>query len=395
MKQPVTHIVFLHKVFPLGGAEQVTLAIANYLCQHGYKVTILAINHEKEAYHAGERNLSQVYTLPQGNIKCSKEVACAIRDFIRRQQVDVLVTYREILYARWLRRQTGVKLVYELHSTPYYECIDIGEKRRESRWKNAYYGCGIEWATRFFYRLKYRRIYRWCDAYGLLCEAYRQQMVSILSLGVKNKTWVLPNPIPLPTHVEYEKEKVMLFVGRLSHRDKRVDRLLRIWEIVESQLNDWQLKIVGDGKEAYNLKQLAATMGLERISFEGYSSQVADYYQSAAILCLTSSFEGWPMSVAEAQAYGVIPVVFDSFAGAADMISNEKEGIRVPPFDERLFARQLVSLATDEERQQAMRKAVIEKSHSYTVEKSGKVWEKMLGNLIHNHQSANTPKVKK
>ncbi len=382
MNQRSFHIVFLHKVFPLGGAEQVTIAIANYLCKQGYKVTILTNEYQEIAYHAGTKRFFQVYALPKGNIKCSKRVAYAIRDFIHNQQVDVLVTYREILYARWLKRQTGVKIVYELHSTPFYECIDITDKRHESWWKNIFYGSGFEWMTKMFYRQKYRRIYKWCDAYGLLCEAYRRQMVSMLSLGEKNKTWVLPNPVTLPTHIVDERENTVLYVGRLSHRDKRVDRLLRVWKMVEPQLNDWQLKIVGDGKDADNLKQLAATLGLERVSFEGHSSQVANYYQSAAILCLTSSFEGWPMSVAEAQAYGVIPVVFDSFAGAADLISNENEGIRVSPFDEKLFVQQLVSLATDERRQQTMQRAIISKSHSYTVERSGKVWECMLRNII-------------
>lgn len=382
MKGDTPHIVFLHKDFPYSGAEQVTMDIANHLCQHGWQVTILAIHHREKSYPAGAERLFRVESLPQGNIKYSRRVAKAVRDFVETEGVDVLVTYREVFYAQWLKRHTGVRIVYELHNMPYYECQDIEDKRRESRWKNIIYGMGLEWLTRAFYRAKYRRIYGWCDGFGLLCEAYRRQLTEILHLKADNKTWVLPNPIERPRQVTMEKENWVVYVGRLTHRDKRVDRLLRIWQRAMGQMPHWHLKIVGDGKCSSQLKELSASLHLERASFEGYSTKVHEYYDQAAILCLTSSFEGWPMSMAEAQANGVVPIVFNSFAGAEDLISSSDEGILVPPYDEPLFAQELAALANDGTRLRRMSQACVDKSLHYNIERSGQAWIAMLHHIM-------------
>ena len=376
-------IAFIHKNFPYGGAEQVTIDVANYLCRQGYRVIILAMNHRETSYPAGTERLFNVRLLPHGQIKQSLKVAHAVRDYILKEQIDVLITYRELLYAKWLKKQTGVKMVFELHSTPYYEFVDIAEKRSESMWKNLFYGCGVEWLLRQFYKSKYRRIYNWCNAYGVLCDSYRQELVRHLHVFVDNqKVWVLPNSIKPSNRVTLKKEKMMLFVGRLTHRDKRVDRLLRIWQQVQNELPDWNLEIVGDGKAASQLKALAKELALQRYTFVGYSTHVKDYYDKASILCLTSSFEGWPICVAEAQANGVVPVVFNSFLGAPDLIAKPNEGILVAPYDEVDFARQLVALAKNEARLTDMQQAVIQKAKTYTIERSGKAWEEMLQYII-------------
>ena len=150
----------------------------------------------------------------------------------------------------------------------------------------------------------------------------------------------------------------------------------------QAELPGWQLKIVGSGKAAPQLKALADTLCLKRCSFEGYSTRVGDYYGEASILCLTSSFEGWPMCIAEAQAHGVVPIVFNSFAGAADQIAGPDEGILVEPYDEAAFARELTALATDGTRLADMRQAVVKKAATYTMEHSGRAWERMFHHLI-------------
>ena len=377
------HIAFLHQDFPFSGAEQVTLSVANYLCTHGHKVTILTVSHHQHLYAEGTEQLFDVHLLPQGHVKRSRHIEGAVRNFILCQKVGVLVTYRQLLYAKRLKRQTGVKMVFELHNTPYYEFLDIADKRRESKLKNLFYGCGVERLLRFFYLQKYRRVYGWCDAYGLLCKGYRQQLVNDLALNpLDNKTWVLPNPVRQEEHIVMEKEKVVVYIGRLTHRDKRVDRLLRIWQTARPGMPGWQLKIVGRGKAAGRLKQLSEDLHLQDVSFEGHTSCVKDYYDKAAILCMTSTFEGWPMCIAEGQANGVVPVLFNSYAGAADLVSDSQEGILVQPYDEAAFARQLAALAADEARLAAMRRSVIVKAGSYSLERTGKAWEEMLRHII-------------
>lgn len=377
-----THIAFVHKEFPYGGAEKVTLDIANYLCSHGYMVTILTIKHNEHLYSQGCKRLFKVELLPPCNIKYSKSVAHFIRDFINKYKVSVLVTSRELLYAKWLKSQTKVKLVFELHSSPYYEILDIEEKKADNLLTKLMYNCGIQWIVMLFYRNKYKRIYGWADAYGVLCEVYKEMVADELKLNSDNKLWVLPNAVEVTIPIVWDKQKVVVYIGRLSYRDKRVDRLLRIWQGAQPRMEGWQLKIIGGGHEKKYLQQQASLLGLKNVSFEGQTNDVKQYYDEAAILCLTSSFEGWPMSVAEAQANGVVPLIFDSFQGAKEMITTIDEGIRITPFDETAFAEALVQLGNDSERLCKMRKCVVEKAKMYNIEKMGETWMKMLTYLL-------------
>lgn len=377
-----THIAFIHKEFPYGGAEKVTLDIANYLCLHGYIVTVLTIKHNEYLYPKGYKKRFKVELLPFHNIKYSKSVAHCIRDFINKYKVSVLITSRELLYAKWLKAQTKVKLVFELHSSPYYEFLDIEEKKANSLLTKLIYNSGVQWIVTQFYRNKYKRVYNWADAYGVLCEAYKKTVTSELKLNSNNKLWVLPNAVETPISIAWNKQKVIVYVGRLSYRDKRVDRLLRIWQKAQSRMEGWQLKIIGDGCERKNLQQQASLLGLKKLSFEGRTNNVKQYYDEASILCLTSSFEGWPMSVAEAQANGVVPLIFDSFLGAKEMITTTDEGIRITPFDETAFAEALVQLGNNPERLRRIQKCVVEKANMYNFERTGEAWIKMLNHLL-------------
>lgn len=375
------HIAFIHKDFPFGGAEKVTWDIANWLCAKGVKVTVLAMYIHQEYYPLERIQRFSIHKLPVGRIKYSTKVANSIKDYIVERKVDVLITCRELLYMPWLKKRTGVRVVYELHSSPFYEFIDIREKKGTRLTLRQIYSCGIERILTLFYKSKYKRVYHWADVYGVLCDCYKHIIEEKLRLGRVNKVWVLPNSVRMPVCITGDKQHTIIFVGRLTHRDKRVDRLLRIWQMAQPRINGWKMKIVGSGPDERYLKQMAIRLLLKDVSFEGQSNDVQRYYDEASILCLTSSFEGWPMVVAEAQANGVIPIMFESFLGAKDMVSTGSEGILVEPFDEKKYADELVRLANDENRMRQMRRTTQEKARQYGIDRSGKAWIEMLDKL--------------
>ena len=358
-------ILFLHKVFPFGGAERVTLDVCNLLAERGYDVAVMTPDHRKDGYPRGAEVRFEVIEMPPCNLKCSHRAEAFVRDYIVEHRVTTLVSYRELLYMPRLKRETGVRFVYVLHSMVGYEFV--GNR-------------GPQWLQRWFYRSKYRRVWKQCDIYGVLCPQYRDEVATMVGTTADDtKLHVLPNPVTRCEAPKMEKEKECLFVGRLTRRDKRVDRLVRIWASAERRLPSWHLTIVGDGPEQERLEQLAQRLGAERITFEGHQQDMQPYYDRAAMLCMTSSFEGWPMVVAEAQQNGVVPMVFDSFAGCHDMISTPYEGIVIPSFDEAAYAEALVSLAQDSVRRERMSLAVVAKSRTYTPGRVIQAWEAVIG----------------
>lgn len=361
-------IAFLHKDFPFGGAEKVTMDIANLLAAQGHEVVVLTQHHHEEKYPEGEARHFHVATMPEGRLKSSKVVEEWLAAYVGEHQVDWLVTCRGLLYAQRLRERTGVKILFLLQSTPRYEFADQqGLLRSLSNW---------------FYRFKYKQIYKSTDRFGVLCDAYREELRQYLHLPAsESKIFTLPNMVNqqrLPSDSALSKAKVVLFVGRLSYRDKRVDRLLRIWHKAQPSMPGWTLKIVGSGPEEAKLKALAARLQLHHVSFEGFHTDVEPYYREAAILCLTSSFEGWPLVVAEAQAEGVVPIVFDSFGGARDMIPDNHCGLRIAPFDEAAYAEALIALSHNPERLELMSRATRQQASTYSPERTLQAWLSIL-----------------
>ena len=158
------------------------------------------------------------------------------------------------------------------------------------------------------------------------------------------KVFFLPNPTTFPADASRvalsEKKPEILFVGRLSMTDKRPDYLLRIWKRIEKHFPEWTLRIVGSGGDEARLKSLAAELGLERVSFEGFRAP-APYYHDAAVFCLTSAFEGLPMAMLEAMQFGCVPVAFGSFNSVHDLVADGESGFIVPPFDCDAYAERL------------------------------------------------------
>lgn len=82
-----------------------------------------------------------------------------------------------------------------------------------------------------------------------------------------NKFHVIPNSERQILSVNHHKKKQILFVGRFTYVDKRVDRLIDVWKRIYKEVPDWELLLIGDGAERQNLQQKATACNLQRIRF--------------------------------------------------------------------------------------------------------------------------------
>lgn len=244
----------------------------------------------------------------------------------------------------------GAHIIFHFHGAPLWEVAErlesgraaakaTGSRTKYCKWYLLKYAKErlLHVYTRRFSR-RYRMIYREVDTFVTLCDGYRAKVRKI-SKAARNdtKVKVMYNPLDTETLAQAAatpKRQEVLFVGRLSQADKRVDRLLRIWSMVEPKHPDWTLKIVGDGPDRQNLEQQARELGLRNIVFAGYCPTPSQHYATASILCLTSSTEGWGLVLVEAQASGVVPMAFAVSDGVKEILGDSEFGIAVKPFDE-------------------------------------------------------------
>lgn len=382
-------VVFYHDVFPLGGAEKATIKIAEYVHDKGYDIYVITSQAKQQKF-----SFLKVIEIPENKSIHSiyeKEAITFIINFIQSNNIDIFFNIMlDISLSRKIKENTTCKVVWALHSIPLWEATDRFYRRKtescHSFWKS------VKWYTLTYinyhilkgynkkYIKRYKEMYHNADALVVLCEAYKNQLSKYFNDN--QHIYVIPNSEKLCIQPQLEKKKQIIYAGRLSYADKRVDRLLAIWKRIYKEIPEWKLIIVGDGPERHNLEALSAQWKLERIHFAGYSTNIENYYKDSTVLCLTSTFEGWPLCLTEAQANGVIPIAFNCSAGIETILSpNKKNGILIPKGDIDRFAKELISLINSPQLIKEIQSNILKKVNDYSIERIGRKWINLFDNL--------------
>lgn len=386
-------IAFIHEVFPCGGAERVTMDVSNFLAENGYRPFVFTASHDPEMLPADISHKYKVVVLPSRHVSRSKADADFMIDFIKKNNIRFLVSARILRVTGRIIRETGCKYIHTNHGTPLWEaktCEYSKQRNAITVWRrllwHAYYRPVLKelhfWELKF--KRRYRKVLGMCSAYTVLCPEYREillQKVGLEHSPLSAKVHTIPNAQITKGAAQLDKEKIFIYVGRLTYSDKRVDRLVEIWRIVSKQLPDWHLYIFGDGEERAQLEELSKD--LSSIHFMGATNDLQQYYDRASILCLVSEIESWGLCLTEAQANGVIPVAFDCSAGVRNILSPSGEnGFLIPNGDIQAFCEALVALARrSPEEIDRLRRNVIEKSKMYSIDNVGRLWLNLLENI--------------
>lgn len=86
------------------------------------------------------------------------------------------------------------------------------------------------------------------------------------------------------------------------------------------------LLIIGDGFDSNEGAQLRSKANKNHIHFLGTRKNISDYILNTDIFCLSSDYEGMPITLLEASLAGV-PAVCTPVCGAVDIIRNRENGI--------------------------------------------------------------------
>ncbi len=144
--------------------------------------------------------------------------------------------------------------------------------------------------------------------------------------------------------------------GRLE-KQKGVNYLIKAYRRVRQEVPDSRLIIVGPGtrlRGKYEKEVLRS--GLKDVIFVGGKpqSELPQYYKTADIFCAPATgLESFGIVLLEAMAMGK-PIVATNIEGYNSVLTHGVEGLLVPPRNEEMLARALVSLLTNESLRQEM-----------------------------------------
>lgn len=185
-----------------------------------------------------------------------------------------------------------------------------------------------------------KRIIGWCGQFAALkasdmwVATSKDEYDDIRRLGYGQPVAILPNGVDLPQVGFCEKavRRRMFFLSRI-HPKKNVEMLIRCWARLERRFLDWDLSIVGPDKDnnyADGMKELARTLGCQRVTFEGELKGDEKYKFMAESECeiLPTHSENFGMVVAEALACGT-PVIC-SHGAPWKGLADEKCGWWIP-----------------------------------------------------------------
>ncbi|BBS16438.1 glycosyltransferase family 4 protein [Aeromonas caviae] len=297
---------FVGNLNQAGGTERVSLVIASELQARGYQIHMLSLQCGDNPFFelADGIQVSQLFTTAgRGSLRLPLAIL-KLRRYLQQHQIDILIDVESML---------------ALYALPAVLGLNI----RHICWEHFNYSVDLGKASR---RLARKLAARFADDVVTLTERDKQLWVANTKCTANIVS--IPNPVTiiLPTEINLHKAKLFLAVGRLTYQ-KGFDLLLQAWAQVAPLHPDWRLRIVGDGEDKAMLEQLRRELNIEASTeLLPKTNNIAAHYQQAAFFVMSSRFEGLPLVLIEAQAYGLPIVSFNCDTGPAEIIKHGETG---------------------------------------------------------------------
>lgn len=341
-------IIFLHRVWPVyGGGETVTVRLANEMIKRGFTVHVAYFKDSPEGkpkpYIDSRLICHRIEYVRFDEFSSDFFVDKRVAAYVSSELVKIIGSESiDIVHNQWwpaeflkgVHEHTQAKVVKVLHMD-----VDIRRAFDFSGWKGRCF--------KLFYPLyrkmeRYKNIrradkyYKSCDKFVFLAPCFMEDYKRLTGLNVdENRLDFVFNPLVFSEYIteeeRAEKRNTVLAVGRLSERHKKFTRMIELWRSVEADaaFDDWNLKMVGDGEDFGLYRDMIAQYGLKRISMEGFRHPLP-YYKEARIFLMTSAYEGFPMTLIEAQQQGVVCVAMDTYESLHYILNDGENGVIVP-----------------------------------------------------------------
>lgn len=395
------NIAFLLHTYPgIGGTETVSNMLMQWLeTSHlRSKIHTSIIAWKIGSYRAiSGDGWGRIKYLPDANRIDSDENLHAILRYVDEYSINIIINQGPFWKGHPQLQSHGCKLISVLHYAPSFR-IDNNRNVIDRlfhahsnsivyKLKTTVRYCFKDYfAKRDFNRDEagfFRDVINNSDAFVVLCPPYIAELKSLLNINAQNMV-AIPNPCSLYSsgNVACHHGKKLLFMGRLTAWDKRVDRLLKIWKHIFKAHPDWSLYIVGDGEERARLEAMAVNMKLPRVVFTGFCDPI-EYYKESSILCMTSSSEGFSMVIGEAAMYKMPAIAYNVSAGISTLIKDGETGYLINPFNEKQYIAKLTSLMNEPATLTKMGvQAYKYFSATYAIDKVGVQWLNLFQSIL-------------
>ena len=350
--QPPQKILFVYyKLFKAGGVARVLVSLANELVAKGNEVSIAIMISDTSSFFELDKRVNIIvidtfshWGFQKINVNLNKYLPkLPYKNNIKNYVYDF--GQWEMLH-KWMNKNHQD---YDVIVSSWYKLsaqLALNKKVRHKTiaWEHANFEVGGK---------------LWFD----ILRKYYKNLKSVVCINsnslqhyksINKNSYLIPNLIGEPfesfdQNLIAQKENTLIYVGRLD-QDKNVGEILDI--INQVDLNDFQLKIIGDGPSRNDLEnKLNSNENLkDKVQFLG-SQSISEIYKEltkSKIFLFTSKTECLPTVLIEANLMSNALISYNCNYGPSDIV-NESNGFLIPKSDQKQFIEKLQFLINQPE----------------------------------------------
>lgn len=246
------NILFLMKVYDVGGIEVVAATLAGAFEHHGHHVVIATFKVPDKLTLARTDPRVKIYTL--GDYKCSSKSVSSLRNILVQHQIQVVINQwgLPLVPCKTLNKAKeglDIKTI-----AVYHNQIDTNARIKDVEialdcCHNPLKRCLLEVKKAAFKLVTSRSmayVYRHTDLYQVLSSSYVPLFSKFTGINHPDHLMVQTNPVTLDSsdfvYSFPKKQKEIIYLGRIDYNQKRVYRVIDTWARLEKKFPDWKLR---------------------------------------------------------------------------------------------------------------------------------------------------------
>ncbi|PCJ95909.1 MAG: hypothetical protein COA50_08090 [Flavobacteriaceae bacterium] len=354
-------IAFLINKLGAGGAERVVTTLANKLSEY-FTVYIITFS-KNEPFYRLKKEIQVIPCFKQ--IKSSENFIEAIKsNYLLLRQIKFIIKTNKInvLIGFMTTANVLATVVAKLNNIP----VIISERNNPKKQ-----------SIPKFWKLLRNITYPFANYLVVQTSQIQHYFAKKIR---KDRLLILPNPISseltLNRDIKAIKQNILLNVGSLTEQ-KGQDILIKAFAL--TNIDDWQLVIVGEGPKREKLEILIKELGIEKnVTLLGRIKEVHKMYNTSKIFAFSSLYEGFPNALIEAMYFGLPCISTDCPTGPSELIENEVNGYLTPLNDARELAEKLKLLMHDGKKRDLFGTRAMKSVEKFNTDKVVKEWRLLI-----------------
>lgn len=383
------NIIYIFEFAPdpqRGGASRLTNSLIKYWNSNSPDKNFYC------AYFYKEKDYISIFN---GDIQLNLDNPNTLRNYLTNKKISIIINQmgysKEICtYICNAKDGLNIPLITVYHSMPGWEYIFMKNNLKTTtsiKEGIKYYFIGI---YKYYYnwqiRQRNRLIFSKSDRLIVLSKSYIKQYTKLNKIKKeKEKILSISNPLSfqeININLSNKKNRVLI-VGRFSEEEKRFLLILKIWKRFEQEYpnSEWLLTFIGFGKDEYKYRTYIQENNLKKVELKGKQDPLP-FYKESSIFMMTSAFEGFGLTLTEAQQCGTVPIVMNSFPTVHDIIIDGYNGIICPNNDINTMYNKMIFLIKNKKERERLAENGIKSVKKFSLQNISKEWDELFNKLI-------------